>query len=352
MTKKNRHFKKSRKNVRRKRNQVGGEITATSIANLSKIATTGIDVIITLTEKNKCHTEAVRALKEIVEDSMDILKELSKNQMSDKYVDIIKRILRNLNKMITVLSTQDISSMVELLWTTLDNFGELVEKQSNKTWASVNWVHEMRKYFTSYINSKTGVTTIDVSIAKLLEAQLTFANDYMGANINASITTKLNEVNVLLQGNGKETADREKRVTKAGVDDEKQYSVLKVLIASLVCTLQETTKGKWNFKEALEQGCTIISYLIEGNIFNQNSFSNTLNAFSCSLGILSKGASFSLVFASTYIVTYAKSYTDHNYKKLKTCNTLKDIKDFVEEVTRADPKIFKECKIRQESREE
>ena len=337
MTKKNRHFKKSRKNVRRKRNQVGGAMTTESIANLSKIATTGIDVIITLTEKGKCHTTAVQALKAIVEESMKILTIFkgSTNYENELVTvqDKIKNILENLNKLINVLTKEDISSMVELLWNTLDKFGDLVQQFSQNLGLfqqTVSWVEGMETFFGTYAKDKDAskVTTIDVSIAKLLQAQLTFANEYMGNDINVIISATLKRVNDNLNAGATEWEETQYVKTVNKKVEEYEYNVLKVLIASLVCTLKSTTEGKWDFKAALVETCTIISYLIEGKIFKQSSFYNTLQAFASSVGLFKIGASFSLVFAAYYVSTYAKSFTDSKYKDLKTCSTLKALKDW------------------------
>ena len=267
----------------------------------------------------------MKALKEIVEKLMSIIKNFNKQEtVYNSYLNIVK----NSNIMINYLTDEDIKSMVELLYSSLDRFGELIQTQSDNL--TVDWVDGMREFFgTYYEHNKVNKKTIDVSIANLLHAQLKFANEYMGYSINTKITETVVQMNTKLNQGAPhlstETKDDETPIT---VNDN--YTVLKVLIRSLVCTLQMTTQAGWNFKTALVEGCILISHLLEGNIFKQDSFYNTFKRFVSSVTIFGIGASFGIVFASNYVVTYATSYTSNQYQELKSCKTLIDLNNFVE----------------------
>ena len=90
----------------------------------------------------------MKALKEIVEKLMSIIKNFNKQEtVYNSYLNIVK----NSNIMINYLTDEDIKSMVELLYSSLDRFGELIQTQSDNL--TVDWVDGMREFLEPTTNT-------------------------------------------------------------------------------------------------------------------------------------------------------------------------------------------------------
>lgn len=316
MTKKNRHFKKSRKNVRRKNYQTGGAFTMETIENMTKMATSGLDIINILTERKKCHVEVIKAINDIIISSMKILKLLQKKASGSVEIQI-QTIATNLNVIIQRLDQEDLKGMATLLVATLDQFGVLLEQRSKNSWGKVDWIDSFRVLFSGFAG-KNG-KTIDISVAKLAEAQCAFAKEYMGNSINTIITKEVDAVNNKLN----QGADKEDTVGKV---DKNKYTVFKVLIASVVCTFDATSS--WDHKTTLVESCRLLLLTYSGAIFEN--FYNLLQGTTSGFSLIGTGISFSAVFASIYITTYASSFSSVEYEKIRMCKRSYDPQEELE----------------------
>jgi len=310
MTKKNRHFKKSRKNVRRKNYQTGGAFTMETIENMTNMATSGLDVINKLTHEGKCHVDVITALNEIIKSSMNILKVLQKKG-TGTVENHITNIATKLNVIVQSLGKEDLESMAKLLTATLDQFGSLLEQMSKSRFGTIDWLDSFRVLFSGFAGK--GGNTIDTSIAKLAQAQCAFAKEYMGNSINTTITKEVNAVNNILN-QGAEASNAVEKV------DKNKYTVFKVLIASLVCTFDAATS--WDHKTTLVETCRLLKLAYSGKIFEN--FYNLLQGTTSTFSLIGTGISFSAVFAGNYITTYASSFSSPNYEEIRRCTLVKD----------------------------
>jgi len=341
MTKKNRHFKKSRKNVRRKNYQTGGAFTMETIENMTKMATSGLDVINKLTQEGKCHVDVITAVNEIIKSSMNILKLLQKKG-TGTVEDHITNIATKLNVIIQSLGKEDLESMVNLLIASLDQFGNLLEQMSKRSFGTLDWLDSFRVLFSGFAGK--GGNTIDTSIAKLAEAQCAFAKEYMGNSINTTITKEVNAVNNLLN-QGAESSNAVEKV------DKNKYTVFKVLIASLVCTFDAAIS--WDHKTTLVETCRLLKLAYSGVIFKNfyNFFLGTTSTFS----LIGTGISFSAVFAGNYITTYASSFSSPNYEEMRRCKPNQDPRTIIatgEQMLEIEKKRKEDGITRIESRED